>query len=661
MVQPDNLATIIICEDIGLSASYKRTIDFPSKAEQNSWFIRKYNSVNHKSFTAAYNKINNNLVLPIPLEEAYRYSYALVTFPNEEPEIDNVMYCFIIDCSAVDYENTLFTLEIDYFQTFMFDFDIDVSHVTRAHVNRWKDNEIIYNTPTQEGIIAYDRMLESTPYQYTELKYGEYNQYSVAIAWIYLVYTETLDNYETVVRAFFPVSVVETRDVIILPIGGGLGAQDKKFITMDDISDNSYLSKLKIAPEDVISVSFLPWIIDESLFTTTSEDVHSIGGYNYYLYIDMTASSSLIGFKNWTTDSEIKYVYYYFKEGMLNPELFTRKYTYNLSNYCRQPTSLTQTTSYIYEPKMFMEPYHKVVISNSMGDGSFVIPSYKTANKQSIDIYVHLLLSTYSTQILVSTENDVIEGNLEGSSTVFNALDFDIVNDYWSTYALTQKDTDRQIVVNNSINDAINNILFTTYGGTLVASRSASGYDDPQKHGKTASGLFPKFNPSVIGAIGLAAATGVASSIVNSHYAWQNQLLSETKIKNKPNGLLKLATGQNLFDTRLNYITLSEIRCDEVNFKRAFNNFRYYGYSINEFMKPNCFCQSGKDDNCRYFFNYILTNGAIITGSLNQAIKNKLASIFDAGITIFHYNELNDFISTGLDYPAIENIERSLL
>lgn len=375
----------------------------------------------------------------------------------------------------------------------------------------------------------------------------------------------------------------------------------------------------------------------------------------------MTSSSSLVGTKYVTIDSVVRYEYYYFKEGMLNPELFTRKYTYNLSNYCVQPSALNQIASYIYEPKMFMEPYHKVVVSNSMGDGSFTIPSYKTANKESIDIYIHLLLSTYTTQLLVSTENDIIEGNLEGSSTVFSALDFDIVNDNWSTYALTQRDTDRQIVVNNSINDAINNILFTTYGGTLVASRSASGLDDPQKHGKSAAGLLPKFNPSVVGAIGLAAATGVVTSIVNSHYAWQNQLLSETKIKNKPNGLLKLATGQNLFDTRLNYITLSEIRCDEVNFNRAFNNFRYYGYTLNEFMKPNCFCQSGKDSNCRYFFNYILTNGAIVTGRLNQAIKNKLASIFDAGITIFHYNEEIDFISTGLEYPANENIERSLL
>ena len=58
----------------------------------------------------------------------------------------------------------------------------------------------------------------------------------------------------------------------------------------------------------------------------------------------------------------------------------------------------------------------------------------------------------------------------------------------------------------------------------------------------------------------------------------------------------------------------------------------------------------------RKYFDYILTAGCIIEGSLNGSIKQELATIYDNGITIFH----GDYTST-LEYPTEENIERSLL
>ena len=69
---------------------------------------------------------------------------------------------------------------------------------------------------------------------------------------------------------------------------------------------------------------------------------------------------------------------------------------------------------------------------------------------------------------------------------------------------------------------------------------------------------------------------------------------------------------------------------------------------VNRYDKP--------DIRSRKYFDYILTNGCVIEGSLNTVIKQELAAIYDSGITIFH----GDYSST-LDYPTTENIERSLL
>ena len=217
----------------------------------------------------------------------------------------------------------------------------------------------------------------------------------------------------------------------------------------------------------------------------------------------------------------------------------------------------------------------------------------------------------------------------------------DVFNDKWLTYAVTQRDTDRQLISNGNIQNAIDNLIFMSYGGSLVASRGASGNDTTQRRQKN-------ILTGVTQAVGLAAGASIVSSLVDSHFAWENQKLNETKIKNQPNNLLLIGTGSAMINIDTMHYHIYYVKCDAENIKNHYQNFRKYGYEVNKFEVP--------DVRSRKYFNYILTDGCIIVGSLNTVIKQELAAIYDSGITIFH----GDYSST-LDYPTAENIERSLL
>ena len=77
--------------------------------------------------------------------------------------------------------------------------------------------------------------------------------------------------------------------------------------------------------------------------------------------------------------------------------------------------------------------------------------------------------------------------------------------------------------------------------------------------------------------------------------------------------------------------------------------FYHYGYRVNEYKIPNT---TG-----RYYFNFVKTVGCNIYSGIDTRDKQKLASIFDNGVTIWHFKTTNFKIN---DY-TYDNPETSLL
>ena len=328
-----------------------------------------------------------------------------------------------------------------------------------------------------------------------------------------------------------------------------------------------------------------------------------------------------------------------------------------------------------YEPMLFMQPYvtRKIV----KGDGTVIqeIPDINFTEK-TFTLRTIVTSGTTSTMFLHGTN---FEDIAEGEVAFDNSAVLDVVNDQWKAYLYTRRDTDRQILSNNIWRQSLDNLFYMSYGGALIGSRSATAQPlaNPMMKGAYSGvkfydgsdmgALYPwehtkgyRGSPSVnltgagkrlAGATGLAAAASIATSLIDAHYMWENQLQTEKQIRNEPTRLEMVGDGISTIMTGLKDYRIVVMKVDDVNYERAYQNFRKYGYWINRFEQPNI--------NSRKYYNYLLTNGAIITGAINQGIRDTIAAIFDAGVTIFHYDS-GDNDTRHLRYTNKENIESVL-
>lgn len=150
------------------------------------------------------------------------------------------------------------------------------------------------------------------------------------------------------------------------------------------------------------------------------------------------------------------------------------------------------------------------------------------------------------------------------------------------------------------------------------------------------------------GGIGLVAGVGGAVGI-GSKIA--NELIQREDLKQTPDNIQKL--GNNLtfdiLDDNIKYF-LRHFRIKEQFRQEIFKYFSTYGYKSNSFEIP--------DTRSRYYFNYIKTIGVNIISNFSNNSIQKIKDIFDNGVTIWHYRNENTF--KGLFNYEYENLEMTI-
>ena len=145
-----NMTSVQLFKDIGLNMAMKKTIDFPSKTAQNTWFNSHESTVVND---VAFNKLQNELHLPMDYGSALEYTY--VRFINLDAS-GKIYYYFISDCALIDDSTVAFTLVLDPIQTFMCEYELDECMVTREHCDRWGAGaNPIRKTPNNDGVDAF--------------------------------------------------------------------------------------------------------------------------------------------------------------------------------------------------------------------------------------------------------------------------------------------------------------------------------------------------------------------------------------------------------------------------------------------------------------------------------------------------------------------------
>lgn len=150
------------------------------------------------------------------------------------------------------------------------------------------------------------------------------------------------------------------------------------------------------------------------------------------------------------------------------------------------------------------------------------------------------------------------------------------------------------------------------------------------------------------GGVGLVA--GIGGSIgIGSKIA--GELIQREDLKQTPDNVRSL--GNNLtfdiVDDNLKYF-LRHFRIKEQFRQSIFKYFSTYGYKSNTFEIP--------DIRSRYYFNYIKTIGANIVSNISNDAIQKLKDIFDNGVTIWHFRNTATF--KGLFNYEYENLEMSI-
>lgn len=623
------VAIVNFYKDIGLDPTFKKTIDFTSKANQLAWFTSKtytqYDNVN-------YNKLQNTVKINTNVDfgEALEYTYCII---EELEDTSNRLYfCFVQSVTLITKGTIEFQLVLDPLQTFMCEYTLGESMITRKHVDRWsKSSDIPINKkPVFEGVDSYYKankvaritqsIVDSNP---TAQNHIEPEDCLICV----VCYTERGSNNSVTIRkGMFPCGMVHvnTNDKVDsqrsrVYQGSVSGGTSYPCPSIYEVLNGRIPTIFNITPEDIIYIGILPY--GPKLYW--HDDTDGNGGYTNSI---LSLGGSVI-LNNEVAMIEFTDVY------SADPE-----FTVNVSVNDLVKASSTKTDK--SEPELYKEPYRFYKLVDGAGNCVIDFPSNIILNNTTLTLHVRSMIGNNGAANLIYCE-DIQNDNQLGAATIVEALYQDVTNDKWLTYVLTERDTNRQLIANASLQSAIDNLIFMGYGGSLVASRGASGNDSSARRQRN-------IMTGVTQAVGMAAGASIVTSLVDAHFAWENQLLNETKVRNSPNNLLKVGTGSMLTNSDTVSFYIIEMVADDNTMNNAYDMYFKYGYMVNRYDKPNV--------TSRKYFDYILTNGCIIEGSLNGYIKNELASIYDNGITIFH----GDYTTT-LEYPTEENIERSLL
>ena len=613
------MTTVELFEDIGLDMTMKRTMEFATKSKQDTWFSSKVS----KTITdVAFNKLQNILKLPMDYGEALKYTY--VRFKDLDAS-GRMYYYFVASIELVDDSTVAMHLAIDPIQTFMTEWSVGPCMVNRKHCDRWDSGALpVRENSNIEGIQASYLSENTQVINHIKSTVGT----NLRVGTVIVAYTGTSMLRIGAVPIIFDSLLLDYIQI---------GTKKYQPPSFRECYDNQIFAMFDIDPEKVVSMCFVPFLVLDGTLTYD-------GGYVW----SFPETTSFI-----TTDDDRAMIDLY-STSVIN-------FGINISRPTKPASSDYYSTT--HEPALYKEPYIIRKISSVDGIFNQDIPDI-LINVADSTLYMKAQVSPSQQTIICSINDDltntgdIVARKDEGLMTTVMPSALDVTSNAWLTYSLTQRDSDRAIINNNNMQNAISNLLFMGYGGALVGSRGGgiikdnAIYDNAQgipKSQQAVLGYRKGINPAIPGAVGLAAGASIVTSLVDAHFAWENQKQQERKIQNKASQIT--ISGNSAYaNALLNYTApvFSELKCDDVNFEKAAANFRYYGYEINEWQKPNI--------KSRKYFDYILTNGALVEGAIPQDIKEQIAKVLDNGITFFHAD-----YSTSTQYNNYENIERALI
>lgn len=598
-----NDSQLYLLSNVEIDADNEFTIDFDSATAQQAYFQSKISDVLDTTGDFSYIRKDADVKVEKSLEDLLSVNYLM--FKNDS----KWWYARITNKEYISPSTTRIYFEIDAFQTFMFDFEIQESFIDREHQDRFTSNmKPIFNTKEENISYGSNYRIKST----TDVVQKMSKNLPVKIKYFLIISSDKLgtdtedvphiNGYDPFYYYLVPISVEagEGATFIFRYISGG------EFVETQLTSALTMFQNLSKIKPSIISIKLIdysprnfavsyedpsPTLPTKVTFTGNGRistiKASETGGIDYNL-INISQEDLLIDLDD-DSRREIN--------------------TINLNfDFEVDKNNLKDIKN---ETKLLVTPYHFYKLTNNNGN-ELDINIAGLENYNQIPIYFIPNLTPQSKE-LYYIKNYYNDKNGQFYNLVDNSVnEMPLASDKWVEYLSQNKASATAGVAVNLGASAL-----TTAIGAMTA------------------------NPLAI-----------AGGVLSLGQSIANTLIKQEDIKKSPDSARKLGNNATFNLARqLPSLQFEEIEIGESYKKSIFNYFYHYGYKVNDFKKP--------DYRSRYYFNYLKTIGVNIKSNIDSIYVNELKSMFNNGVTIWHYRDSNTWKGTNnFDY---ENAEMNLI
>lgn len=608
-----------LLKNVDFDNTYEHVIDFENVEAQEEYFDNKV-EMSFEDFSIV--RPNSEIIIEANFNSIYNLNYC--RFTNTLNNVLKTYYAFITMKEHVGNDRVRLHLEIDVFQSYMFDFSLKESFVSREHQNRFDNTgKMLFNREVENVDVGSDYDITSK----TKLK--DSTSAIDDIVWIEVVATEPIStgSYLTADPTTWgnlgtPTSlnqkgVPTNLYVYLYPII--FGSTGIPFYTVNGernivlISSNEYLFLIKSTA--VISCRVLQYCPVKHTIETylTGYLIKFASGYVVGETGDrLTVRLATANNTNFGGVDLSGIGTHNINLMGLTPDNANETFVDTISPLAIDIANLSinNLKNIAYEPKLRTAPYEYIQITDNQSE-PLKIKNENIDGTKNIK-FIQSLGAQSKTKIYVDNYNG---DNGKFSNSINNTIsELPLINDAYIAYLAQNKA------------NATTGVALNIAGG--IASLGL--------------GLLT-------GGIGLIAGVGGAMSI-GGRVA--DDLIKKQDLQDTPDSIRKQGNNAE-FDISDNNLKFEKsiLKIKSYYASRLFNYLYFYGYQANYFTTPNT--------RSRYYFNYIKTTGLNLTSNLDNDIIKAIKQIFQNGVTIWHFRDATTF--KGLYNYDYENVEMSLI
>lgn len=617
-ILPTNRVRLI--KNVPFSLNYQDVVLFDNATAQQNYF----NSLPYIEFdNITYTRHNGQIKVNANRETLLDYNYMYFQNTNYGTKI---FYAFITDVIYINPNTSLIKFVIDEWQTWCFDLTFRPTFIERKHCQRWNnDGTPVVNT-VPEGLNYGSEYL---------VKY--HDDYNNDLYWICFVTSlvgtdfsgttpQNNQDVPSILKMFYLPIYKTTSNVITNAEYNGVPLEPPSDVLTLFREDDSLVNKLVSC-----------FIVSEAPFEYTYQIINNT--------IDISTSTN---------------------ETQLIKFLDHNDNIHNVIGYgsTKVPNRITRTFSkygnlknYVTESKLLMYPYSYVQLVDGQGNNFIIKPEYLTTSSINITTYTSGGTNSKQAHIVQDYRQQNVNLNAcrwELQNGIINSMPnaLTIVDDYSAAYlqgtantietnianVQLQADTNKQIAQNNMNSNMVSSVI-GGYGN--ITSGAISG---GVSGGGAGAGL---------GAIngGVQAISNIASSYVQGKNYVENTELqgNVTEEKTIASAMAKIEDTKNVADnvalqggdvffTYQNQfsgycLVYKQISPEYITILEDY--FQKYGYKVNIIETPNL--------HTRQSWDYIRTVGCNVIGSINADSLEKIRTIFNNGVTIWHTTDVGNY------------------